>query len=204
MQPKLKRRYLPKAKVFLTITAAAAAAVLAYRAGRWSSMRMQETGLTPATVFRLLVNTGAPLKSLDGRTNLLILGIGGGSHAGADFTDTMMVISIVPTARSLAIISVPRDVWSDTLKDKVNSAYHYGEEKKEGGGLVLAKAIVEDILGIPIHYGLVLDFSGFKHVIDLAGGVTITVPNAFVDSEFPIEGRENDDCGGDKTYRWPL
>lgn len=148
---------------------------------------------------RMIRDTGilAPLKSQDGRTNVLLLGIGGGTHTGADLTDTMMVLSL---NRNLSLISLPRDIWSDTLKDKINSAYHYGEEKKKGGGLTLAKAVVEDVVGIPIHYSLVIDFSGFTNIIDLVGGVTVNVPHAFTDPQFPVEGKEDDDCNGDPKF----
>lgn len=162
---------------------------------------IKNTGLTPSTLIRLLINHGAALSSSDDRTNILVLGIGGGTHEGADLTDTILVISLSWKTKSMAFISVPRDIWSDSLKDKINSAYHYGEEKKKGGGMILAKVEVEDVIGIPIHYAVVIDFSGFKKVIDLVGGITINVPEAFTDTEFPIEGRENDLCNGDPQFR---
>jgi anionic cell wall polymer biosynthesis LytR-Cps2A-Psr (LCP) family protein len=94
---------------------------------------------------------------------------------------------------------VPRDIWSDTLKDKVNSAYHYGELKKKGGGLLLAKVIAEDVVGIPIQYAIVIDFSGFQNVIDEVGGIDVNVPTAFTDTEYPKPGMENATCPGDPT-----
>jgi LCP family protein required for cell wall assembly len=159
------------------------------------------TGLTPGTVTKLAFDTGVDLRPIDGRVNMLLLGIAGGDHDGPDLTDTILVLSFVPKQHQLAMISVPRDIWSDTLKDKINSAYHYGEEKKKGGGLVLAKATISDIVGLPIQYGVVFDFAGFKDIIDLVGGITINVPKAFSDSEYPIAGRENDLCGGDPEFR---
>ncbi len=166
----------------------------------WGQSFMAATGLTPMTVAKLLVNTGVELKSQEGRTNILLLGISGGTHAGADLTDTILVLSLDIKKKTMAMISVPRDLWSDTLKDKVNSAYYYGEEKKEGGGLTLTKVIVKDMVGLPIHYVLLIDFSGFESIIDIVGGVNIMVPKAFTDTEFPIAGRENDLCDGDPTF----
>lgn len=200
MQPKMKRIYLPKAKAIVGLVALAVVVLVAVKmVVSWRSF-VQGTALSAGTVIRLLADTGAPLKSTEGRTNLLILGIAGGTHAGADLTDTMIILSIAPEQKKVALLSLPRDIWSDTLKDKINSAYHYGEEKKKGGGLVLAKAIIEDVSGLPIHYGVVIDFSGFTKVIDLVGGVTVTVPEAFTDPEFPIAGREEDPCGEDTTF----
>lgn len=129
----------------------------------------------------------AKLDSSDGRTNILILGVGGGTHEGADLTDTIMVLSLDAEKKNVVLLSIPRDIWSDTLKDKVNSAYHYGELKKKGGGLLLAKVTMEDVIGMPIHYAMVIDFSGFTKIIDAVGGIDVNVPTAFTDTEYPCE-----------------
>lgn len=167
----------------------------------WGKSFMAATGLTPVSVFRLVADTGVNLKSQDGRTNILLLGIGGGTHAGADLTDTILVVSLDALQKKMAMISVPRDIWSDTLKDKVNSAYHYGELKKEGGGLTLAKVIAEDMVGLPIHYVLLIDFSGFESILNIVGGIDVFVPKAFTDTEFPIAGKEDDLCDNDPQFR---
>lgn len=200
MQPKVKRVYLPKIKVFVLLALAALAVVLLTKAVIWGMHFRGQTGLTPGAILRLVFDNGVKLKTTDGRTNILILGIGGGSHEGADLTDTMMMLSVDNQKPSLAMFSIPRDIWSETLKDKINSAYHYGEEKQKGGGFILTKAIIEDVVGVPIHYAFMIDFSGFKDVIDLVGGVKVNIPIAFTDPEFPIAGRENDLCGGDPKF----
>lgn len=199
MQPKLKRIIIPRLSKILFFSIAFFLVLGVTKIVLWGQSFMAATGLTPM---------GADLKSQDGlpagrqgRTNILLLGIGGGTHAGADLTDTILVVSLNTQKKKMAMISVPRDLWSDTLKDKVNSAYHYGEEKKVGGGLTLAKVVVEDMVGLPIHYVLLIDFSGFESIIDIAGGIDITVPTALTDPEFPIAGKEEDLCDGDPKFR---
>jgi len=160
---------------------------------------MATTGITPDLAVRLVFDDGISLKSTDDRTNILLLGIGGGNHDGSDLTDTMIVLSLSNKNHSAALISIPRDIWSDTLKDKVNSAYHYGEIKKKGGGLILAKVISEDVIGMPIHYAMLVDFTGFKNLVDLIGGIDVNVTQAFTDTQYPIPGREHDTCPGDST-----
>lgn len=141
------------------------------------------------------------IKSQDGRVNILILGKGGVGHAGADLTDTMMLASVSLAKHSVNLISIPRDIWIPEIRAKVNSAYYWGKEKPEfGGGLSFAKKNVEAIVGIPVDYALVLDFSSFKGIIDALGGVEIDVANSFTDNLYPIEGREEDTCGGDKEF----
>lgn len=170
------------------------------RIGFWVSRFMKTTGVTPGFLVTLIANGGTTLRSTDGRTNILLLGIGGGDHEGSDLTDTMIVLSLEPAKHAMAMVSIPRDLWSDTLRDKINSAYHYGEEKKVGGGFVLAKAIVEEMVGMPVHYVFLIDFSGFQKIIDLVGGIRVNVATAFTDPEFPVAGRENDLCGGDPAF----
>ncbi|MBI3955840.1 LCP family protein [Candidatus Gottesmanbacteria bacterium] len=200
MQPKVKRIFIPRLTKVVFFVALFLLFLGITKAVLWGQSFMVATGLTPMTLTKLLVNTGVDLKSQDGRTNILLLGIGGGTHAGADLTDTILVLSLDKKKNTTAMISVPRDLWSDTLKDKVNSAHHYGEVKKKGGGLTLAKVIVEDMVGLPIHYVLLIDFSGFESIIDIVGGIDVTVPNAFTDPEFPVAGKEEDLCDGDAKF----
>ncbi len=159
-----------------------------------------QTGITPSILTQLIFDGADSLQSTDGRINVLLLGISGGTHEGPDLTDTMIITSVSNVAPSISLLSIPRDIWSDTLKDKINSAYHYGEEKRKGGGKILAKAIVEDVTGLVIHYVVVIDFSQFEELIDVVGGIDVFIPKAFTDSQYPIAGKENDACGGDATF----
>lgn len=196
----LRRLYLFRAKKIIFIVVVLVLVIILGKIYLSADKFIKDTGLSPGFFVRAVFDTGSMLKSTDGRTNVLILGIGGGTHEGPDLTDSMLVLSINQSKNSLALISVPRDIWSDTLKDKINSAYHYGEEKKKGGGMVLARAIAEDVIGMPVHYAVVVDFSQFQKVIDIVGGVDINIPVAFTDKEFPIAGKENDPCGGDPEF----
>lgn len=134
------------------------------------------------------------IKSQDGRVNVLILGKGGVGHAGADLTDTMMLASISLTKKSVNLISIPRDIWIPEIRAKINSAYYWG-------GLTLAKEITQKIVGEPINYALVLDFSSFKEIIDALGGVKIDITASFTDNLYPIDGREEDMCNGNKELK---
>lgn len=141
------------------------------------------------------------LKKVNNQVNLLILGIPGGNHEGPFLSDSMIVLNYDFSKKRLVTIGIPRDVWSSTLQDRVNSAYAYGEAKKKSGGLTLAKAEIGSIVGTPIQYVIVMNFSEFKDLIDYLGGVDIDVKNSFVDKKFPIEGKENDECNGDPDFK---
>lgn len=134
-------------------------------------------------------------KTPEERINILLLGIGGGSHDGPLLTDTIMFASIDPENKRVTLISIPRDLWVPDLKAKINTAYAYGEVQKDGGGLVLTKAVVKKILGQEIDYGFRIDFNGFIRAVDMVGGLDVTVDRAFDDYEYPLSGKETDDCG---------
>ena len=157
-------------------------------------------GFSPGNIYKIIFSRGVDLHSTDGRINVLLLGTGGDGHEGGDLTDSILILSLSDINHTLALISIPRDVWSDTLKDKVNSAYHYGEESKPGGGLPLARAIAEETTGVPIHYSMIFDFSVFSDAVDLVGGIDVTIPSAFTDTKYPLAGKENDQCNGDPEF----
>lgn len=149
---------------------------------------------------------------IDGRTNILILGKGGDGHEAPDLTDTILFMSLDHNENEVTMISLPRDIWLPTLRTKLNSVYYWGNKKEPlvqrtpdtegvGGGIILAKASVEEILGQHVHYAVVLDFSGFREIIDVLGGVEVDVETEFSDEKFPIPGRENDLCDGDPEYK---
>jgi len=134
------------------------------------------------------------LQPAPGRTNLLVLGVAGQNQAGSDLTDTIMFVSLDNQTGKTLLLSLPRDIWVPALRTKLNSVYHYrgaGETKK----------IVGEILGQPVTYEVMIDFTVFKKVVDSLGGVTVEVQNAFDDDKYPLPGKENDLCGGDKDFK---
>ena len=142
------------------------------------------------------------VRAIDQETNILILGIAGGDHDGPNLSDSIIIANYNQKKNRLITVNIPRDIWSDTLHDRINSAYAYGEEKLKGGGLRLAKAEVGAIYGMPIQYGAVVNFNGFDELIDYFGGVDVDVQRSFTDHQYPITGRENDLCGGsDPDYK---
>ncbi|MCX6816988.1 MAG: LCP family protein [Candidatus Beckwithbacteria bacterium] len=141
-------------------------------------------------IFSLINPAITQLNSFRGRTNFLLLGIGGGDHPGADLTDSIMFISVNLTHSDTVLISLPRDIWIESLSAKINTAYEFGEAKQLGGGLVLAKSAVSEIINQPVHYAVLLDFSGFERAIDIVGGIDLNVLHGFTDPQYPVPGKE--------------
>lgn len=121
------------------------------------------------------------------RINILLLGMGGGNHPGSTLTDTNMVVSIKPSTRETAMISLPRDLVVKVYDDQ-NPNYWEGRKLNymyELGGGELAVDKIKEITGLDMHYYVALDFEGFRKVIDDMGGLDVCVDNAFTDREYP-------------------
>lgn len=143
------------------------------------------------TAGNIVIHPFASLKSTNNHTNVLLLGIGGGTHDGPDLTDTIMLASIDWKKDSVTLVSIPRDLWAISIPGslkKINEAY-------ADGGLSEAESVVSQVTGQPVHYGLRLDFQGFVDAIDQIGGVDVSVQRTLDDYNYPITGKEDDTCG---------
>lgn len=86
-------------------------------------------------------------------------------------TDTMLLMIFSPAYHKLGVFSIPRDSLVEIPgfgTDRINMAYVYG-------GYPLTKQMVEEVTGLPIHRYAMINFEGFKELVDLVGGVEITV-----------------------------
>jgi LCP family protein required for cell wall assembly len=150
-------------------------------------------------LFQLIFNRSINLKqTADNRINVLVLGIGGGNHEGPNLTDTIIMANIDPKNNKVTLVSIPRDLWVPDLTmdvKKINGAYADGEAKRKGGGLVEAEAVIREITGQNVDYGIRVDFSGFVKAVDIIGGLDINVDNTFDDYQYPVDGKEADLCG---------
>ncbi len=132
--------------------------------------------------------------SQEERVNILLIGIRGTGHnkdqgGGIYLADTIMLASLKPQTHEVALFSIPRDLWVDVEnygKNKINAAYAYGlrNDPQQGGAALLAQT-VETVVGVPVHYYMVVDFAGFEQAIDTLGGVDISVERPFTDYFYP-------------------
>ena len=150
------------------------------------------TTLSGSSVVNFILS-GSSLRSSDGRVNLLLLGMAGGRHDGATLTDTILVATYNLRTNQLHLISIPRDLWLPSFSAKANALYQIG--LSQNNGLELTKTGMGNIVGLPIHYGIRVDFQGFIDAINILGGIDVEVEKTFDDYLYPITGKENDLCG---------
>lgn len=124
------------------------------------------------------------------RVNILLLGIDEREDQyGPWRTDTMIVLTIDPENNTAGMLSIPRDLWVPIpgySENRINTAHYTGDLKKyPGGGPALAIKTVQYNLGIPIHYYVRVNFSGFVEAINTIGGIDIHVEKEIDDPLYP-------------------
>lgn len=126
------------------------------------------------------------------RVNVLVMGIDRRpSEKCPCRSDVMMIASLDPKTMTAGLVTIPRDLYvpiPTAGEDRINTALFYGAlNKYPGGGPALAKNTVEYNLGRRIHYYVLIDFGGFRKVVDTLGGIDINVPKAIDDPTYPDE-----------------
>ena len=126
------------------------------------------------------------------RVNILVLGID--QRPGEPIacrTDTMILVSVNPKDMSASLLSIPRDLWVPIRhprhpEDRINTAHLWGEiENYPGGGPELAKDTVQYNFGVPVHYYMRINFTGFEQIIDRIGGIEVDLPMTIHDTKYP-------------------
>ncbi|PYQ29247.1 MAG: hypothetical protein DMF56_13335 [Acidobacteria bacterium] len=116
------------------------------------------------------------------RINIVLIGVGGDTHPGEgkDLADAIMLVSLKPSTRRVALMSLPRDLYIDMHE---HGMHRINAANKFGGPAYLMK-IVEEVTGEPVHAYARIDFRAFREVIDAVGGVDIYVYRPFYDYLF--------------------
>lgn len=154
--------------------------------------------------FGTVLNNGsqrvaAPLSNLPNiaageRVNVLLLAIDKRQGEVGPFrTDTMILATLDPRTKTGGMLSIPRDLYvpiplPGVGDNRINTANFFGDSSKyPGGGPALAKKTVEYNLGVPVHFYVLIDFNGFRKIVDTLGGIDIDVPAPIDDNEYPTE-----------------
>jgi LCP family protein required for cell wall assembly len=91
-----------------------------------------------------------------------------------------MLVRTDPSTHRIAYLSIPRDLRVDVPgygTSKINAA-------NQVGGPALTLATVRALTGLPIDHVVVVDFQGFRKLIDAIGGIEITVPKPILSNNF--------------------
>ena len=148
-----------------------------------------------------------PIAPWDGKERLNVLLIGADEQGGGHNTDTLIVVSIDPVTKKVAMFSLPRDtvdvpippgparrVWGRSYAGKINSFFANNRRRADlwpgndrTRGYNALKTVLGEFYGLDIKYFVEVNFDGFKKVVDAVGGVTINVQIPVSDDRFPGE-----------------
>jgi LCP family protein required for cell wall assembly len=142
------------------------------------------------------------------RLNILLIGTDQRPKEGTYNTDTLIVVSIDPVTKQVAMFSLPRDTVDVPLPPgPLRNAYARGVYPKKINALFTSvrnrpdlvagnsrtrgynglKQVLGYLYGLDIKYFVEVNFDGFKQVVDALGGVTINVQIPVSDESYPSD-----------------
>jgi polyisoprenyl-teichoic acid--peptidoglycan teichoic acid transferase len=124
-----------------------------------------------------------------GQINILLLG--SDERPGGGFrTDVMILLNINPATGKVSIVSFPRDLYlllPDYGYERINTS-------QEFGGFELTQKTFEYNFGIHPDYYMLVNFAGFKNIIDILGGIDVNTAIPLYD-RCDIPGMATKSCG---------
>jgi LCP family protein required for cell wall assembly len=137
------------------------------------------------------------------RFNILLVGLDQRWHVQhrSFRTDSIMIASLNTETKEGMLFSMPRDLYVEVPgngKRRINIVHVLGETQDyPGGGPALLMETIQRNFGIPLHGYVMINFFGFREIVDLLGGVDIYVEKEIWDPRYP------DDRGGEMTIHIP-
>lgn len=133
--------------------------------------------------------------------NILLLGSdsrrGGNSRYGHDEggqrSDTAILLHVAADRHSATGVSLPRDLMvsipacSGRDGGRTKARFAQFNTAFETGGAACTIRTVESLTGLRVDHHLVLDFTGFKSLVDRVGGVEVCLPGAVRDRDAKLE-----------------
>jgi polyisoprenyl-teichoic acid--peptidoglycan teichoic acid transferase len=141
--------------------------------------------LTP-TLYIIPDGSITPMPALTDAETVTFLLLGSDVPLGQPFrTDSIVVAAIRPKLGQVTLISIPRDLWvyiPTHGMDRINTAFENGAlNGYPGGGAALLRDTIQYNLGIRIDHTAIVDFNGFKRIIDTMGGIDVPVYCSYTD-----------------------
>ena len=126
--------------------------------------------------------------------NFLLVGQDRREGQGRQRSDSMILVTINKSAKTLTMTSFMRDVWLTIpgyRDQRLNVAYMIG-------GFDMLNATLEKNFGVSSDHNIEVDFSGFMKIIDSVGGVDIELTKA--EAQY-LNKRGNWEVDDDKSWK---
>ncbi|MEU1537782.1 LCP family protein [Actinacidiphila glaucinigra] len=116
-----------------------------------------------------------------------------GQDTGTQRSDTAILLHLAADRKSATAVSLPRDLMVDipscrrpdgSMTSPQLAQFNWAFEF---GGTACAIRTVEKLTGIRVDHHLVVDFNGFKKMVDAVDGVEVCVPHAVHDEDAHLD-----------------
>ncbi|MGR4883468.1 LCP family protein [Streptomyces sp. LARHCF249] len=179
----------------------AAFLVLAGSATGWwvySKLDGNITEDTSAAAELLRYDRDRPTHFANGAQNILLIGSDSrsgqdnaryGQDRGTERSDTTILLHLPADRRSATAVSIPRDLMAEIPECLMADGSRTREQHAQfnwafqWGGAGCTIRTVERLTGIRIDHHMVIDFRGFKKMVDAIGGVEVCLKQPVDDSE---------------------
>lgn len=160
--------------------------------------------------------------NIKGPLNILLVGIDPRDETTAPLSDSIMIVHVDQGLQDAYIFSIPRDLLVDIPayppsgfkgdRAKINSAMSYGSVVGNGKydinqGFGLVARTVSKLTGIKrFDAGAIINFNGFKKIVDAMGGVTMTIDERTESEHLQPNGKPRPRdayCGCEHPYSGP-
>ncbi|RLK23238.1 LytR family transcriptional attenuator [Micromonospora sp. M71_S20] len=154
-------------------------------------LRSVESDIERVDAFADVPEAGRPQAVAKGAMNILILGSDtrDPESTSGSRTDTIILAHLPKDRSSAQLVSIPRDTWVSVPRSKdgsqggrdakINAAYAWG-------GVPLMVQTVEKFTSVRIDHVMMVDFAGFKEIIDALGGIDIDAEKTFTSIHPPF------------------
>ena len=131
------------------------------------------TVLVAGSDSRAFVNNSAQCKAF-----------GCGADTGGQRSDVIILVRVVPAARKIEMLSIPRDTWVTipgnieyiSGQNRINAAFNSGPS-------LLVQTILQDF-HIPINYFVEVNFPGLQSMVNAIGGIRLHFTDPLRDREY--------------------
>ncbi|MFC7547071.1 LCP family protein [Plantactinospora sp. GCM10030261] len=156
-------------------------------------------------------------RNLDGPIDLLLLGVDARTGWKEDETrpDTIIILHIPATHDRAYLLSIPRDTEARIPAfgqsrypggiDKINAAFQHGAQNGGGykGGTQLLAQTIKNMSGISFDGAAIINFQGFKSVIDALGTVRMCVDQRVESYHMRmVDGKPTWNADAKKAGKW--
>ncbi len=140
-----------------------------------------EQSADPLQPFNVLL-VGSDSRAFVGDNQTLSNEVGNEGNAGGQRSDVTMLARFDPAAKTVTVLSIPRDLWVDIPgggpgvegMNRINAAYDSGPD-------LLVQTIEKD-MGITVNHYIAVNFPGFSGMVNALGGITMDFPTEVKDA----------------------